>query len=207
MINFDGAGKVHPAKTIAKYPPRQGPKNERVHLTGEQKRKVFYTIPVEKERKVVLQQINRFIPCFHSLPFVWKVLGADCVALLSLEALRCEGRTVGLKLSDFCVRTDSHRKDPYPVEKVCFGNSTKGIPVETAFQMNRGIGNYLKVEIPLDPNYLDENNLWLKKTMLDKDFDLYYAEVGEDMSCWSSYNKPKKETTWYVNWANLHAHK
>ena len=73
--------------------------------------------------------------------------------------------------------------------------------------MNRGMDNYLKVEIPLDPNYLDENNLWLKKTMLDKDFDLYYAEVGDNMSCWSSYNKPKKETTWYVNWTNLHAHK
>ena len=53
--------------------------------------------------------------------------------------------------------------------------------METTFQMNRGIGNYLKVEIPLDPNYLDENNLWLKKTMLDKDFDLYYAEVGDNM--------------------------
>ena len=49
--------------------------------------------------------------------------------------------------------------------------------METAFQMNRGMDNYLKVEIPLDPNYLDENNLWLKQTMLNKDFDLYCAEV------------------------------
>ena len=63
QFRSQGSGKVHPAKTIAEYPPRQGPQNERVHLTGEQKRKVFYTIPVEKERKVVLQRINVFVPC------------------------------------------------------------------------------------------------------------------------------------------------
>ena len=65
----------------------------------------------------------------------------------------------------------------HTLSKRCALDSTKGIPVETAFQMNRGMDNYLKVEIPLDPNYLDENNLWLKQTMLNKDFDLYCAEV------------------------------
>ncbi|KAL7550661.1 hypothetical protein ACHAWF_013880 [Thalassiosira exigua] len=98
----------------------------------------------------------------------------------------------------------------YPLEKLCLGNRTKGVVVESAFQKIWGVGNYLPIEMPLDPSAIDD--LSLKGSFGGKEFDLYYAEVSDDKSRAIITKgkkvliKKKKVTAYYVHSDDLRVH-
>jgi len=88
------------------------------------------------------------------------------------------------------------------VEKICF--SSNSIKITNAFSNIWGVGSYLPpIEISLESN--DPADLPLKLP-LDKVYELYYAEVGDDKSGYSSYTKSKKVTAHYVCSENLREH-
>lgn len=88
------------------------------------------------------------------------------------------------------------------VEKICFsGNSIK---IANAFSNIWDVGSYLPpIEISLELK--DPADLPLKLP-LDKVYELYYAEVGDDKSGYSSYTKSKKVTAHYVCSESLREH-
>ena len=88
------------------------------------------------------------------------------------------------------------------VEKICFsGNSIK---ITNAFSNIWDVGSYLPpIEISLELK--DPADLPLKLP-LDKVYELYYAEVGDDKSGYSSYTKSKKVTAHYVCSESLREH-
>jgi len=93
----------------------------------------------------------------------------------------------------------------YSLEKIILRNPKNLACVETAFQKIWGEGNYLNLEMPLDPKDLDAD-LPLTQTVFGKVFELYHAKVKEDNSCGLSYSKSKKVIAYYVHTNNLRLH-
>jgi len=85
----------------------------------------------------------------------------------------------------------------FAVKKISLGLKT---PSTCAFEAIWDKGNYLPpLEMPL-------TDLTLKHHVGDKEYDLYYADVGEDTSGYSKFKRKKIVTAYYVCSENLREH-